>query len=160
VPGTSLAPPGGVQSRRLVLLVVALAGLATGCTGIELPALGAAALSAGMGNVVRAGTEYTMTGTAYRTFSLSLEDLAATVRRTLDRMDMPVTDALVDDIRLELTAEGINRTVRLTLTPISTSVTRLGITVKQNVIVRDRATASEIVTQIEQSLLPLKSATR
>src|SRR5688500_18949725 len=149
-----------VHSRRLLLLVVALAGLATRCTGIELPALGAAALSAGMGNVVRAGTEYTMTGTAYRTFTLSLEDLAATVRRTLDRMDMPVTDALVDDIRLELTAEGINRTVRLTLTPISTSVTRLGITVKQNVVVRDRATTSEIVTHIEQSLLPLKSATR
>ena len=160
MPGTDLALTGLVQSRRLLLLVVTLAGLATGCTGIELPALGAAALSAGMGNVVRSGTEYTMTGTAYRTFTLSLEDLAATVRRTLDRMDMPVTEGHADDIRLELTAEGINRTIHLTLTPISTSVTRLGIIVKQNAILRDRATASEIVTQIEQSLLPLKSATR
>ena len=34
-----------MRHARIVLLAV-LAGLATGCTGIELPALGAAALSA------------------------------------------------------------------------------------------------------------------
>jgi hypothetical protein len=50
--------------------------------------------------------------------------------------------------------------VRVTLTPISPSVTRLGITVKQGLVRRDRATASEIVSQIEQSAVRLKSATR
>ena len=144
---------------RLALLA-ALAALATGCTGIELPALGAAALSAGVGNAVKAGTEYTVTGTAYRTFSMSLEDLTAVVRRTLDRMELPVTDATVHDTRLTLTAEGIDRTVRLTFTPISPAVTRLGVTVKQGIIRRDRATTSEIVTQVEQSAALLKSARR
>ena len=142
------------------MLCTVLAFLATGCTGIELPALGAAALSAGLGNVVRTGTEYTLTGTAYRTFALSLEDLAAVVRRTLERMDMPITEASADDMRLKLTAEGINRTVHLTLTPITTSVTRLTVSVKQNFIIRDRATTSELITQIEQALVALKSATR
>jgi hypothetical protein len=113
-----------------------------------------------VGNSVRAGIEYTATGTAYRTFSLSLEDLAALVRHTLDRMDMPVTAAVAKDAQLTYVAEGIDRTVRLTFTPISTSVTRLGISVKQGIIRRDRATASEIVTQIEQGLLTLKSARR
>jgi hypothetical protein len=135
-----------------------VAGLAAGCTGIELPALGAAALSAGMGNAVRAGTEYTLTGTAYRTFTLSLEDLAAVTRRTLERMDLPITAAEARDERLVLTAEGIERTVRLTFTPISGSVTRLGIAVKQGLVRRDRATASEIVTQIEQTLLAARAA--
>jgi len=125
-----------------------------------LPALGAAALSAGVGNAVRAGTEYTVTGTAYRTFTLSLEDLAKVVRHTLDRMELPVTGAAVKGARLTYVAEGIERTVRLTFTPISPSVTRLGITVKQGVIRRDRATASEIVTQIEEALVTLKSARR
>jgi hypothetical protein len=143
-----------------VVLLAALAGLATGCTGVELPALGAAALSAGVGNAVRAGTEYTLGGTAYRTFTLSLEDLAAVVRRTLDRMELPVTEAAAHGERLELTAEGINRTLRLTFTPISPSLTRLGITVKQGLVRRDRATASEIVTQVEQSAVHLKSARR
>ena len=143
-----------------VALLAALAGLATGCTGIELPALGAAALSAGIGNAVRAGTEYTVTGTAYRTFTLSLEDLSAVVRRTLEHMELPITEAVAHDERLTLTAEGIERTVRLTFTPISPAVTRLGITVKQGIIRRDRATASEIITQIEQSAVLLKSAGR
>ena len=149
----------GVRHARVVLLA-ALAGLATGCTGIELPALGAAALSAGVGNAVRAGTEYTVGGTAYRTFTLSLEDLAAVVRRTLDRMDLPITEAAAHETRLTIVAEGIDRTVRLTFTPISPSVTRLGITVKQGLVRRDRATASEIVTQVEQAALVLKSARR
>jgi hypothetical protein len=142
------------------VVLAAVTVLATGCTGIELPALGAAALSAGMGNAVRAGTEYTMTGTAYRTFSLSLEDLVGVTRRTLERMELPITEAEAHDERLTLRAEGIERTVRLTFTPISPTVTRLGISVKQGLVRRDRATASEIVTQIEQSVLLLKSARR
>ena len=145
----------------LRLLIVALVtGLATGCTGIELPALGAAALSAGVGNAVRAGTEYTVTGTAYRTFTLSLEDLAAVVRATLDRMDLPITEAEAHGTKLQFTAQGIHRTVQLSLVPISGAVTRLGISVKRGIILRDRATASEIVTQIEQSVVGLKSARR
>ena len=143
-----------------VLIVASVAGLATGCTGIELPALGAVALSAGVGNAVRAGTEYTVTGTAYRTFTLSLEDLATVVRRTMDRMDLPITEAEAHGTKLKFTAQGIDRTVHLSLTPISGGVTRLGILVKRNIIVRDRATASEIVTQIEESVVGLKSARR
>ena len=148
-----------VRHARLAV-VVAVAGLATGCTGIELPALGAAALSTGMGSAVRAGTEYTLTGTAYRTFTLSLEDLAAVVRRTLDRMELPITEAAAHDERLTIDAEGIDRTVHLSFTPISPSVTRLGISVKQGLVRRDRATASEIVTQVEQAIVVLKSAHR
>lgn len=144
---------------RYVALAL-LTGLATGCTGIELPALGAAALSAGVGNAVRAGTEYTVGGTAYRTFTLSLEDLAAVVRGALERMDLPITEATAEDARLVFVAEGIDRTLRLTFTPISPSLTRLGITVKQGLVRRDRATASEIVAQVEQAATRLKSATR
>ena len=141
-----------------VLALAAIATLATGCTGLELVPLGAAAISAGVGNAVKAGTEYTLTGTAYRTFNLPLEDLSAVVRRTLERMDLPVTEATVHETRLTLMAEGIGRTVRLTFTPVSTSMTRLGITVKTGPIVRDRATTSELVTQIEQTASPLVAA--
>ena len=144
--------------HREVAAVALLASLATGCTGIELGALGAAAMSAGVGNAVKAGTEYTMTGTAYRTFSLPLEDLAGVVRQTLTRLDLPVTEASVEDEVLRFRAEGIERTVQLTFTPISTSVTRLGISVKQGMIRRDRATTSEIVSQIERTVLAAEQA--
>ena len=141
-----------------VVALAAIAAAATGCTGLELAPLGAAAISAGVGNAVKSGTEYTLIGTAYRTFSLPLEDLSMVVRRTLERMELPVTEATVHNTRLTLIAEGIDRTVKLTLTPVSPSMTRLGITVKSGLIVRDRATTSELVTQIEQTAQPIVAA--
>lgn len=48
--------------------------------------------------------------------------------------------------------EGIDRTLRIGLTAISPAATRGDVTVKQDPIRRDRATASEIVSQIEQAL--------
>ena len=143
---------------RRPLALAALAILATGCTGLELAPLGAAAISAGVGNAVKAGTEYTMVGSAYRTFSLPLEDLSGVVQQTLERMELPITEASAHDTRLTLIAEGIDRTVKLTLTPVSPSMTRLGVTVKSGLIARDRATTSELVTQIEQTALPVVTA--
>jgi uncharacterized protein DUF3568 len=139
-------------------LVVLAAALVAGCTGIELGAVGLAVLSSGAGNAVRAGTEYTVGGTAYRTFTLSLEDLAAVTRQTLARMELPIVEASADGARLTLRAEGIDRTVRVTFTPISPALTRLGVTARQYVLRRDKATASEIVTQIERSLAATQSA--
>jgi uncharacterized protein DUF3568 len=139
-------------------LVVLAAALVAGCTGIELGAVGLAVLSSGAGNAVRAGTEYTVGGTAYRTFTLSLEDLAAVTRQTLARMELPIVEASADGARLTLRAEGIDRTVRVTFTPISPALTRLGVTARQDVLRRDKATASEIVTQIERSLAATQSA--
>ena len=149
--------------RFFVVAGVAVAGLfLAGCTGLELPALGAAAISAGAGSVVKAGTEYTLTGTAYRTFSLSLEDLASTVRHTLERLELPVTAAAAHGTRLDFTAEGIGRSVRMELTPISPGLTRLKVSVKQGLIRNDRATTSEIIGQIEREVdkIPPATATR
>jgi len=148
-----------VRQASLVLLVL-VALLTTGCAGIAVGALGAAVISSGAGSALRAGTEYTLGGTAYRTFTLSLEDLAAIVRRTLDRMELPVVEARADGASLIVRADGIDREVRLTFTPISPATTRLGVTVKQDLIRRDRATASEVVAQVEQSLTAAKSASR
>jgi len=84
--------------------------------------------------------------------------VALVVRRTLDRLDLPVTEATVHDTRLTFIAEGIDSTVRLTLTPVSLAVTRLGVTVKRGPIRRDRATTSELVAQIEQAVLRIVTA--
>ena len=141
------------MNRLAGLLRVALPGLLlAGCTGLELPALGAAAISAGAGSAVKAGTEYTMGGTAFRTFSVPLEDLSRQVRRTFDRLELPVTAAAAHGPRLALTAEGIGRTVHVELTPITPALTRLKLAVRQNAIRNDRSTASELIAQIEREV--------
>jgi hypothetical protein len=148
-----------VRQAGLALLVLVAVAF-SGCAGIALGALGAAVISSGAGSAVKAGTEYSLGGTAYRTFTLSLEDLAAIVRRTLDRMELPIAESTADGDRLILGVEGIDRTVRIVFTPISPAVTRLGISVKQDLIRRDQATASEIIAQIDRSLAASQSAGR
>ena len=146
--------------RHTLALLVVVTNLAiVGCTGIELSALGVAALSAGAGSVVRAGTEYTLTGAAYRTFSLSLDDLSTAVRSTLVRLEFTVQDAVADDHELIIEAAGIKRTVHLRFTPITPVVTRLKVVVRRDLIRRDRATVSELLAQIDRDAARLSSTT-
>jgi hypothetical protein len=146
--------------RRTVPLVLAVISLsASGCTGIELSAPGVAALSAGTGSVVRAGTEYTLTGSAYRTFSLSREDLSTAVRSTLARVEFTVQETFVDDHELVIETAGIARTVQLRFTPITPVMTRLKVVVRHDLVRRDRATASELLAQIDRDAVLLSSTT-
>jgi hypothetical protein len=45
-----------------------------------------------------------------------------------------------------------HRTVRVRLTPFSDSLTGMTLIVKRNVFVKDRATSSELLEQVEQAL--------
>jgi hypothetical protein len=151
------SPP--VRSIPALLVAAALPLATGGCAGIELTALGVAALSAGAGGVVKAGTEYTLTGSAYRTFSVSLDELSTAVRSTLTRLQFTVQEAVAEDHELSLEAAGIERTVNLRFTPISPAMTRLKVVVRQDLIRRDRATASELLAQIDRDVANLNSAT-
>jgi hypothetical protein len=134
--------------RALLALLVVLA--AGGCSGIELGVLATAALSAGAGSAVKAGTEYTLTGTAYRTFMLPLEDLAQVVRSTLAETHFQVDSAAPKGGDLVIEASGIHRTISLRLVAITPAVTSLKVLVKKGPVVRDRATASALVAQFER----------
>jgi len=146
-----------VRNRAALLFAVLIALAAGGCGGIELSALTVAALSAGAGSAVKAGTEYTLTGVAYRTFSVSLEDLAAVVRDQLDRTQFTVESAHADGYELVVVAGGIDRSVHLRFTPITPRVTRLRLAVTKGWIFRDKATASEILAEIERTVSHLNS---
>ena len=142
---------------RVVAVLVALAGLVlAGCAGVALPALGAAALSGGVGSVVKAGTEYTLLGTAHRTFSLPLDELAPAVRATLERLQFVVDEARADDTELTIDASGLERSVHLRFTPITPVMTRLSVAVGHP-LRRDRATTTELLAQIEHGIEQLKS---
>jgi hypothetical protein len=139
---------------RVTLALVALAGLAvSGCAGVALPALGAAALSGGVGSVVRAGTEYTLLGTAHRTFSVPVDDVARAVGATLERLQFTLDGARVDGVDLVVEASGIDRTVDMRLAPITPVMTRLTLVVRSSPLTRDRATITELLTRIEQHLI-------
>ena len=132
----------------ILLAVVVLAG----CAAIPLAGIGGAALESGAGAVVKTGTEYTAGGTAHRTFTIPQNAVRAAVLEAFNRTGVVVKEQEQKDENERLTGELHKRTVRVRLTPLSPSLTAMTLVVKRNFFVKDRATTSELLEQVEQVL--------
>ena len=137
---------------RPLVLVLGVTLCLYGCAALPLAAVGGAVLGSGAGAVVKTGTEYTMTGVARRTFTVPAKAVRAAVLEAFDRAGVAVpahTDA-DDEDHIIGTLEG--RTVEARLTSFSSSLTGMTLVVKRNALVKDRATSSELLEQVEQVL--------
>lgn len=121
--------------------------------GLTGGAVAAAAVGAGAGEVLRAGTEYNLAGTAFRTFTAPVDTLREVTRATLNRMAFTLEREEAMSPGRRIVASGIGRSIEIELEPLSPAVTRVELLVKRGFLRRDRATASEIITQIELALL-------
>ena len=143
-----------MKFTRLILLIV-VAGLGTsGCAAIGLTgaAIGAGTVSAGAGAVVREGTEYTRGGAVYRTFNLPQAELRLALSDTLARMEMAVITDVMDGDDRRILARARDREIEIQLVPLTRTVTQLKLVVGRGLFGKDRATASEIVVQIERTV--------
>jgi hypothetical protein len=152
-PRTGSHPAGGrVRGAAVVgALGVAVLGL-QGCAALPVAALGAPMLGAGAGAVVRAGTEYTAGGTVRRTFTIPRAAVRAGVLEAFDRAGVVLEgDEVVED-REHLDGRLRHRTVEVRLTAFSESLTGLTLAVRRPWPFKDRATGSELLSQIERVL--------
>src|SRR5436190_11076345 len=134
----------------ITILLVVLALALSGCAAIPL-GLASGAFSGGAGAAVSAGTEYASGGVVYRTFTLPLDELRLALGDALARMEIAVVrDEVVGDER-RIEAHAHERVIKLRLEPVSRTVTRLRLVVSEKPFKKDRATASEIVTQTERT---------
>jgi hypothetical protein len=149
-----------VPLRHAAVLAFALLSLG-GCAalGITGGAVAVAAVGAGAGEALRAGTEYSLTGTAFRTFTASAETMHEATRSTLSRMAFIVEREEEMSPGRRVVATGIGCTIEIEIEPLSPAVTRIELMVKRGFLKRDRATASEIITQIELALVAGPEAT-
>lgn len=131
-------------------LPILLLGL-QGCAALALP-VGTAAVSAGTGSLVEAGASYTMGGATYRTFPVPLADLYGAVRMTLARLGFAAPRERIDRERVLLEVDGIDRSLELTLQPITPALTQLAVAVRRAALGRDPATASELIARTEAAL--------
>jgi hypothetical protein len=127
-----------------------IALLSSGC--IAAPALAPAALSAG-GDLVKAGT-VRLGGATFRTFSRPLADVYQATRKTLDGLGFPAPEEKMVEERVVLYVQGVDRTVRIDLQPVTGSMTQMRVLVRKNTFAKDLATASEVVAQTELRLAP------
>ena len=139
--------------------VLALSGgilLATqGCAAVGLSVFGA-----GAGVVGGTGTSYTLDSVAYRTFTMSGDDMRRATLSALKRMDIKVqTDEAMPEGR-HLVAQAGDRSIDIDLERLTSRTTRMRVSVRHGWIFRDRATAGEIIAQTEHSVDLLPTVTQ
>lgn len=145
-----------MYARLLVLLLLALT--ASGCVAVAaLPALGLAAMSDAAGGVAKAGVEHTMSGADYKTFSAPLADVRTAVLQSFRDLEIAITeDAPLVGGGAQIVGEARRREITVKLEPVTPSLTRLKMFVRQGLLGRDRATSSELIEQTARALAEIK----
>ncbi len=127
----------------MVIGLLALGGLG-GCA--------TAALTAGS-MAISAGINHTLNGITYKTFVTPVEDLRTATLRTLDRMDMGVTDIKEVKSGWEIKATAYDRTIEIELEALSRRATRMRVVANMGqYFFKDAATATEIIIQTVETL--------
>jgi len=144
-----------VMARAVVVVlgIASAALLVQACAALPVAALGGAILQSGAGAVVKTGTEYTTTGAAHRTFMVPISAVRAAVLEAFDRAGVTLdSEQQPDEDKTRLSAKLNHRSVQVKLTALSASLTGMTLVVKRNALIKDRATSSELLEQVEQVL--------
>jgi hypothetical protein len=129
------------------LLVLGCAGLLPGCAAIGITLAGSAAATA-----AGVGSGYALESITYKTFTASLTELTAATILTLERMDMKVVENEQTESGRTILAKAGDRDIDIELDRLTSRVTRMRVIAKINWLLRDRATATEIILQADRTL--------
>lgn len=139
---------GNVASRWIVA-----AGLAVGLLGSQgCAAAGLTLFGVGAGVSTGTGVSYTLDSIAYKTFTAPVEDLQGATMKTLKRMDITVKENKPGESGRRIVAIASDRTIEIELDRLTAKTSRMQVVAKQGWLLRDRATAMEIIIQTEQTL--------
>lgn len=131
-----------------VALVVMSLFASQGCAAVGLTFLGA-----GAGVSARTGISHTFGSIAYKTFTVPLEELDTATVMTLKRMDITVTGSQDTEDGRRILARAKDRKVEIKLGKLTSRTTQMRVVAKKKWLIRDRATATEIIAQIDQTLV-------
>jgi hypothetical protein len=127
---------------RLLPLVVA-GVLTSGCVAVGLTALG-------VGSAV--GVNHTLNGIVYKTFSEPLPKVKRATLTALKQMEIPV-DAVEKTKQGEvIKAKAANRLIEVEFEALTPKTTRMRVVADSDGLVKDSATATEIILQTERAL--------
>lgn len=145
------ATPTGVSdmaSRWIVATGLAASVLASqGCAAAGLTLFGV-----GAGVTTGTGVSYTLDSVAYKTFTAPVEDLQGATLKALKRMDITVKGNQSIESGKKIVAIAGDRAIEIELDRLTAKTSRMQVVAKQGWLLRDRATAMEIIIQTEQTL--------
>lgn len=131
---------------RTHLVVISLVAVAIGGSGCA--AVGMTLVGVGTGQ----GVSYTLDSIAYRTFAASETDVAGAAMKALDRMAIDVNENQPTPTGRKIVATAGDRTIDIELERLTPRTSHMRVTATHRWILRDRATATEIVAETGRAL--------
>jgi len=128
---------------------LALAGVLAGCGAlpVTLP-LALPVLVSGAGGSVA----YTVTNIAYKTFSYPIEEVKEATHMALEKMLIGEAgeEELEDGVKISATTKKLH--IYIDLEKITPNTTKVSVNAKRGAVLKDKSTATEIISQIENFL--------
>ncbi len=117
-----------------------------------------AVTAAGVG--MATGVSHALNGIVYKTFAASQQDHGSTVA-ALGRMQIKIVETTRDGNKELIKARAADRDIEIEIEALTANTTRLTVTaMKQGSLLRDSATATEIILQTEKQCWYSVSRTR
>jgi hypothetical protein len=117
----------------------------SGCALI--PFAGAAAVSGGA-----AGVNYSFTNVAYKTISYPVADVEAALHESLKKMNIKEMKREAGEGIVSITAVTSYLDISIDLEKVTPSVTNIKVNARRGVFFKDKATATEIIVQVQENL--------
>jgi uncharacterized protein DUF3568 len=126
------------------LFVCSSALLASACDPVSLTVFGVG---------TAAGVQHTLTGIAYKTFTVPLPRMRTAVTLALSQMDIKVggTEKMPNGKGERIKARAADREIEIDLEALTSKTTRMR-SIARNGLLLDSATATEIILQTEKAL--------
>jgi hypothetical protein len=133
---------GFFKPAALLCLILGLSGCAE--LGLTVPAV---AVSGGA-----AGISYTLTNNAYKTISYPLADVETAINEAFIKMDIKETKTEKEENKVSISAIAGDLDIYVELEKITPTVTKIEVSAKKKVVIKDKSTATEIIVQTEKNL--------
>lgn len=118
----------------------------TGCQLLPLAASPIVVSGAG------GGVAYTLTNIAYKTVSFPGDKVESSLRGALKRMGIKEVERKSSDGVVTISAKTSKLNIEIELERITPKTTRIKVDAREGLFLKDKATATEIITQTEKDL--------
>ena len=143
-PGGAVAASKSPRGPVVWFLPLAMATVLTsGCAAVALTA-------AGVGAAV--GVNHTLNGIVYKTFAEPLPKVKRATLTALKQMEIPVETVEKTKQGELIKAKAANRTIEVEFESLTPKTTRMRVVADSDGLIKDSATATEIILQTERAL--------
>lgn len=98
------------------------------------------------------GVAYSMTNTAYKTFSHPINKVEASAHKAIERMAIKELETEKMEERIRITASTKGLRIYIDLEQITPATTRVRVNAKRGFLLKDKSTATEIIRQMGEIL--------